>query len=149
MICLRRFLPVLTLMLTGIALAAYGQPGSSDIRTRDLPPPPGMEGTSAQQVSAGDSGPPEKSTLPDQAPVAPRTARENMPKPNSSASPDSRPPASMTTELRREEREQGGPPAVQAESPKQQPSGTSGLASNPNRRIAAFWLVMPQPGTRR
>jgi len=143
-----KYLPVLTLVLAGIVLTAYGQPGTNTIRTKELPPPPGMGGPSAPPETAGKSGPPEKAAVPARAPVTSTPSEGRGQTQTIPQHAEGQPPPSMTTELRQDERQNPVVSAGQTEVQNQQPK-TSAPSSQQKKRIAAFWLVVPQSETRR
>ncbi|HOJ67935.1 MAG TPA: hypothetical protein PLH06_03970 [Candidatus Hydrogenedentes bacterium] len=144
-----RWLIIMLLAAGWMVLPAQGQPGNAGIQTRELPPPPGMEGTSARPGTVDPRDNADKTTgAARNAPVAETPRTSGQPQKENQGS-ETRPPASMTTELRQDEQRDGATSTSRDVPNVQDKPKASASPSRRKQPVAAFWLVLPQDQTPR
>ncbi|HOV60913.1 MAG TPA: hypothetical protein PK349_07585 [Candidatus Hydrogenedentes bacterium] len=144
-----RWLIILLLVAGWMVLPAQGQPGNAGIQTRELPPPPGMEGTSARPGTVDPRDKADKTTGAARNASATDPPRANGQPQKENQGSATQPPASMTTELRQDEQRDGVATTSRDTSITQDKPKTAATPPQRKQPVAAFWLVLPQDQTPR
>lgn len=129
------YLLPLFLVLSVLPVSSFGeQNDGKSIQTQELPPPPGMGGT-------GSSSPENRSAAKPAPTGAAGTSAPGTQGSYQAEKQETQPPASMTTELRQEERQ--APDSISPEQRKPLADSKSKQPTRPRQPVAAFWLVLP------
>jgi len=129
------YLLPLFLVFSVLPVSGFGeQNDGKGIQTRELPPPPGMGGT-------GSSSPENRSAAKPAPTGAAETSAPGSQGRYQSEKPGNEPPASMTTELRQEERQTPDSTSSEQRAPQTDPKAKQ--STRPRQPVAAFWLVLP------